>query len=78
MFTHRKWKDICKEISSHKKTITINKILDQQDGQSWIAIKHDVETNVNKALQIARIEAAYNIKATYYIYVYWIFYSANS
>ena len=67
MFTHRKWEDICKEISSSKQTITINQILNQPDGQSWIAIKHDIETNVKKALQIAKIEANYNIKATYYI-----------
>jgi hypothetical protein len=67
MFTHRKWEDICKKISSHRDAITINKILDQSDGDSWISVKHDVETNVKKALQIAKIEAAYNIKATYYV-----------
>ena len=67
MFTHRNWEDICKEISSHKRSITINEILNQPDGQSWIAFKHDVETNVEKALHIAKIEQKYGIQATYYV-----------
>ena len=67
MFTLKKWEDICKEISFHKRNITINEILNQPDGQSWIAIKHDVETNVKKALELAKIEAIYNIKTTYYV-----------
>ena len=48
----------------------MNQILNQLNGQPWIAIKHDVETNVEKALEIAKIEAKYDIKATYYVQAY--------
>ena len=70
MFTFRIWEEICKEISSSKNTITLNQILNQPNGRPWIAIKHDVETNVEKALKTAKIEAKYNIKATYYVQAY--------
>ncbi|MBA6364329.1 hypothetical protein H4J56_03415 [Colwellia sp. BRX8-4] len=33
----------------------------------WISIKHDVETNVERAYQIAVIEARYSIRATYFV-----------
>lgn len=66
MFIYSVWDEICKHISKKSRTITISQILSQTT-QDWLAIKHDVETNVNKALIIAKIEAKYNIKATYYI-----------
>ena len=66
MFIYSIWSVICAEISKKSNTITVSQILNQSTS-NWIAIKHDVETNVEKALHIAKIEAKYNIKATYYI-----------
>lgn len=66
MFIYSIWDEVCKSISGNSNTITIKEILDQPT-QKWIAIKHDVETDVKKALILAKIEAKYNIKATYYI-----------
>jgi hypothetical protein len=67
MFIYSVWDSICLEISQKYKTITISDILKYDKDTNWIAIKHDVETNVSKALSLAQIENKYNIKATYYI-----------
>jgi hypothetical protein len=67
MFIYSIWDDICRDISNNYNTITIDKILEQSNKTKWIVIKHDVETNVPKALSLAKIEAKYNIKATYFV-----------
>ena len=66
MFTLDEWDILCEKISDQENVITINEILNQPLESRWVAIKHDIETNVDKALKVARIEAHHNIKATYY------------
>jgi len=66
MFTFSKWDKICKTISSLNKSITLDSLRIYNDTNDWIAIKHDVETNVKKALTIAKIEAKHNLKSTFY------------
>lgn len=66
MFVYSEWDKLCKEICS-KNIIRVDQILQQRKNSKWISIKHDVETNVLKALHLARIEHKYNIKATYYV-----------
>ena len=66
MFVYTIWDEICENISKTSNTIVIKEILNQPLNK-WVAIKHDVETNVKKALTLAKIEAKYNIKATYYV-----------
>jgi len=66
MFIYSIWDEICETISKNSNTVTVNQILTQPSSK-WIAIKHDVETNVPKALVLAKIEAKYNITATYYV-----------
>lgn len=67
MFVYSHWHKICKELSDNHKCILANQILEQDKSCSWVVVKHDVETNVSKALRLARIEAKYNIQATYYV-----------
>ena len=66
-FTYGVWDRLCLAIAQHRKTIRVDQILDQEAGQGWLAIKHDVETDVPKALALAKIEAKYGIVATYYV-----------
>jgi hypothetical protein len=66
MFIYSKWDEICKTISLLNKSKTFDNLQLNGDLNDWVAIKHDVETNVKKALIIAKIEARYNIKSTYY------------
>ena len=67
MFIYSHWNKICKELSLNHNCILANQIMDQDKDTNWIVVKHDVETNVSKALKLAKIEAKYNIRATYYV-----------
>ena len=66
MFVLDLWDRLCNEISKNN-IIRADEILSQNSNSKWISIKHDVETNVYKALQLAKIEHKHNIKATYYV-----------
>lgn len=70
MFVYDHWDKICKELSLNHDCILANQILDQDKNKNWTVVKHDVETNVSKALELAKIEAKYNIRATYYVQSY--------
>ncbi|PIB33295.1 hypothetical protein BFP78_03280 [Gaetbulibacter sp. 5U11] len=70
-FTYKQFHSICKKAVEIKQTITANQILSNNTSEAnWIIFKHDVETNVERALKMAKIEALYGIKATYYVQAY--------
>ena len=56
MFVYSEWDKLCFEISSKYNCIRVDEIPSQPLDGAWISIKHDVETNVKKALKIAKIE----------------------
>ena len=68
-FTFKEWQNLCSSIDAST-CHNISKIPEISPTKKWIAIKHDVETNVKKAMKIAEIEAKNDIKATYYIQSY--------
>ena len=71
MFIFTKWDRFCKFISeSELKCIRADEILFQKPESNWVVIKHDVETDVRKALQMAKIESKYGVPATYYVQSY--------
>lgn len=63
------WEKFCKSIDSTL-CLTISEIPNLTDSDKWIALKHDVETDVKKAVQIAKIEHAEGIRATFYVQSY--------
>ena len=69
-FVYTEWAKFCLNVLSNYNCIRINEIPQQSPNQSWVAIKHDVEANVEKAFELAKIENAHNIRATYYIQAY--------
>jgi hypothetical protein len=70
MFIYSEWSKFCLEVSSKYNCIRVDEIPNQPLDGSWLSIKHDVETNVKKALKIAEIEKKHNIRATYFIQSY--------
>tara|TARA_B110001452_G_scaffold267571_1_gene278121 strand:+ start:426 stop:1259 length:834 start_codon:yes stop_codon:yes gene_type:complete len=74
MFVFKEWDRFCSEIKN--KNINCLRAFDALEAAKtnsrYLIIKHDVETNVNKALKIAQIENKYNIKTTYYVQSYLI------
>ncbi len=67
MFVFSNWDKICNKLSSNFKCIRADEILEQEEDSRWLVVKHDVETNVAKALKLAKIEKKYGIPATYYV-----------
>lgn len=66
---HREWERFCSSIDSAR-CVTISELPCLTGTSPWVAIKHDVETNVERALQIATIEANHSIRATYFVQSY--------
>ena len=60
------WDRFCSSIDSII-CVTISELPDLSRSQSWLAIKHDVETNVKRAHDIACIEARYGIRSTFFV-----------
>lgn len=72
MFTYKNWDWFCAKInkSGHYclRAMDVHALVVQD--KKFIVLKHDVETNPQKALTLAKIEHSYNIQATYYVQSY--------
>jgi len=72
MFHHFNYTKLCKYIVDSSFVVyTPQQIIQKNDQKSTISrpvliLKHDVETNIKKALSIAKIEAKYNLASCYY------------
>ncbi|BAI60839.1 conserved hypothetical protein [Methanocella paludicola SANAE] len=67
-FTQEKYEDICEAIvRSGYATITFQDYLQAEElPRRFIIVRHDIDRNPRNALDIAAMEHAYGIKATYY------------
>jgi hypothetical protein len=69
IFTHHAWNAFCEKLheenihSIHAKDVSGNTA-------SFLVLKHDVETDVPKAFQLAKIEHRYGHKGSYYVQAY--------
>ena len=74
MFIYREWDRFCFEISNKNiNCLTASDALKAaKTNSNYLIIKHDVETNVKKALKIAQIENKYNVKSTFYVQSYFL------
>ena len=69
IFTFSKWQDFCKKLACNGiRSIPAREVSPQQT--SFFVLKHDVETDVNKAYEIAKIEKNYGHKGSYYVQAY--------
>ena len=66
---HREWDRFCASVHA-RRCVTVSELPDIAGDKDWVAIKHDVETDLDRALMIARIEANYGIKATFFVQSY--------
>lgn len=60
------WDRFCSSVDANK-CVTISELPDLCRSQTWVAIKHDVETNVKRAQEIAFIEARHGIRSTFFV-----------
>ncbi len=70
MFVYNKWEVFCKKLSEKGiHSITADSALKNGD-KRFLILKHDVETNPSKALDLARIENKYGHCSVYYVQAY--------
>lgn len=78
MFLYRDWDDFCCELSKRGFTnLTASMLLNHKPDSQFVLLKHDVETNSQKALDLALIENEYSLIGTYYVQAYLLNSSKN-
>lgn len=72
MFIFKEWEIFCSQIFDlNIRSITALEALTlSKTSEKYLIVKHDVETNVEKALKLAQIENKYAVRATYYVQSY--------
>tara|TARA_B110000902_G_C14132424_1_gene522515 strand:- start:20 stop:853 length:834 start_codon:yes stop_codon:yes gene_type:complete len=72
MFVYKEWEVFCAKIQKLGiKSVTAYEALEHSEAkEDYLIIKHDVETNVKKALRLALLEHKYGLSATYYVQSY--------
>ena len=76
IFTHKKWKSFCHALQ--KKGITCIPAYEvNSTSNNYVVLKHDVETDVTRAYEIAKIESAFGHKGSYYVQAYLLENSKN-
>lgn len=69
IFTYKNWDKFCKKLSSNGiKSISAKDVFSCND--KYVVLKHDVETDVKKAYNIAKIESKYGHNGSYYVQAY--------
>lgn len=69
IFVYKKWEAFCKRLYENGiQSIPARKVTG--DNPRYVVLKHDVETDVPKALNMARIEKKYGHKGSYYVQAY--------
>lgn len=70
-FTYSVWEDFCRDLARQGKiSVPVREVLDRTAQAPYLVLKHDVETNVARALHIARIEHKHGHRGTYYVQAY--------
>ena len=68
IFICREWDAFCKELQVKGiYSVTTCSVLSEQPQHRFLVLKHDVETDVQRAYQLALIEAKYGHTGTYYV-----------
>jgi len=71
MFIYNQWESFCKKLDNAGiNSITAASLIDKNCDESFLVLKHDVETDPSKALKLAKIENRYNHKGSYYVQGY--------
>lgn len=71
MFYYKNWVSFCRTLSLDSRIkCTVSESLKLPRGTHFIVLKHDVESNLHNALELAKIESQYGIKGSYYVQAY--------
>lgn len=68
-FTYQRWDEFCKKLCQKGlKSIPACEV--SSESESFLVLKHDVETDVARAYEIAKIECHYGHRGSYYVQAY--------
>lgn len=71
MFIYSEWESLCKNLDRVGiNSVTSISLLEGNISEKFLVLKHDVETNPKKALELAKIENKYNHRGSYYVQGY--------
>lgn len=71
IFVYKKWDDFCKALYQNNLiSITAAQYINSNGEKQAFVLKHDVETNPQSALTMAKIEHKYGHKGSYYVQAY--------
>lgn len=71
MFVYKRWEIFCKELKKRGiQTVSAEDVISKNINKKFVILKHDVETNPQKALKMAKIEYKYDLKGSYYVQAY--------
>lgn len=76
IFTYNKWEDFCSKLET-KKIFSIPACEVKDSTESFLVLKHDIESSVFKAYKLAEIERKYGHRGTYYVQAYLLENSKN-
>ena len=69
IFVYKKWDVFCESLKE-KGIQSISAKDVRENTKSYLVLKHDVETDVSKAYEMAKIEHKYGHKGSYYVQAY--------
>ena len=70
-FTYKVWDAFCRDLDQQGKySVPVREVLGRTAQVPYLVLKHDVETNVARALHIAQIEHKHGHRGTYYVQAY--------
>jgi len=75
IFVYKKWDDFCRKLE--EKGFHSIPAFEVSPDCNYVILKHDVETDVKKAFEIAKIENKYGHRGSYYVQAYLLEDSAN-
>lgn len=71
IFIYRYWENFCRQLhESGIHSICAETLLKIHPAHPYVILKHDVETNVKKAFEIAKIEHKWGHRGSYYVQAY--------
>jgi len=71
IFVYSRWAEFCKKLRDRGMQGTpACGVLKQSAGRPYVVLKHDVETNVASAFQMAKIEHRFGHRGSYYVQAY--------
>lgn len=69
IFVYKKWDAFCKALKDKEiQSIPAKNV--RENTKNYLVLKHDVETDVSKAYEMAKIERKYGHKGSYYVQAY--------